>query len=84
MEWLANQVAMDRKTLYRKLQSKLQLSPMELIRTYGLPQGSELLRSGKTVTETAYSVGIESVTYFGQCFKEVYQMTPTEFINQYT
>ncbi|MBD2752345.1 ATP-binding protein [Spirosoma validum] len=84
VEWLADQVAMDRKTLYRKLQSKLQLSPTELIRTYRLRRGSELLRSGKTVTETAYSVGFESVTYFGQCFKEVYQMTPTEFINQYT
>lgn len=82
VEWLADQVAMDRKTLYRKLQSKLRLSPNELIRTYRLRRGSELLRSGKTVTETAYSVGFESVAYFGQCFREQYQMTPTEFANQ--
>ncbi len=82
VEWLADQVAMDRKTLYRKLQSKLHLSPTELIRTYRLRRGSELLRSGKTVTETAYSVGFESVTYFGQCFKDEYRMTPTEFITR--
>lgn len=35
-----------------------------------------------TVTETAYGVGFDNVTYFGKCFKEQYQMTPTEFINQ--
>ncbi|GAB3641436.1 ATP-binding protein [Spirosoma arcticum] len=82
VEWLADQLSMDRKTLYRKLQSKIQLSPNALIRTYRLRRGRELLQSGKTVTETAYTVGFESVTYFGHCFKEQYQMTPTEFISR--
>jgi DNA-binding response OmpR family regulator/nitrogen-specific signal transduction histidine kinase len=82
VEWLADQLAMDRKTLYRKLQSKLQLSPNALIRMYRLRRAGELLRGGMTVTETAYSVGFESLTYFGQCFKEHYHITPTEFVNQ--
>ena len=82
VEWLADQLSIDRKTLYRKLQSKIQLSPNALIRTYRLRRGRELLQSGKTVTETAYTVGFESVTYFGHCFKEQYQMTPTEFISR--
>lgn len=82
VEWLAAQLSMDRKTLYRKLQSKIQLSPNALIRTYRLRRGRQLLESGKTVTETAYTVGFESVTYFGHCFKEQYQMTPTEFISR--
>ena len=82
VEWLAVQLAMDRKTLYRKLQSKLRLSPNSLIRAYRLRRAGELLRAGKSVTETAYSVGFESVTYFGQCFREQYQVTPTEFVNQ--
>ena len=80
--WLAEQVAMDRKTLYRKLQAKLQLTPHELIRTYRLRRSSDLLRQGKSVVETAYSVGFDNVNYFGQCFKEQYQLTPGEFINQ--
>lgn len=82
VEWLADQLAMDRKTLYRKLQSKIQLKPNELIRSYRLRRAGELLRQGNSVTDTAFRVGFESVAYFSQCFKEQYQMTPTEFIGQ--
>lgn len=81
VEWLSGQLAMDRKTLYRKLQSKIQLSPNALIRMYKLRRGYELLQAGKSVTETAYSVGFDNVTYFSQCFKKQYHLTPTEFIN---
>ena len=70
------------KTLYRKLQAKLQLTPHELVRTYRPQRSSDLLRQGKSATETAYSVGFDNVNYFGQCFKEQYQVTPGEFINQ--
>lgn len=79
VEWLADQLAMDRKTLYRKLQSKFRLSPNALIRTYRLRRAGEFLRAGRTMTDVAYSVGFDSVTYFGKCFKEQYQMTPSEF-----
>ncbi len=77
--WLADQLAMDRKTLYRKLQSKLKLAPNALIRAYRLRRAGEMLRAGKTVTDTTYSVGFESLTYFGYCFKEQYGVTPSEF-----
>ena len=34
---------------------------------------------GFSVSETAYRVGFESPSYFGKCFKETYQVTPSEY-----
>lgn len=82
VEWLADQLAMNRKTLYRKIQSLTQLAPNELIRRYRLRKAADLLRSGYNVSETAYRVGFEMPNYFSQCFKEMYQLTPTEYVNQ--
>ncbi|GAB3999651.1 hypothetical protein GCM10028807_50490 [Spirosoma daeguense] len=82
VEWLADQLAMNRKTLYRKVQHLTQLAPNELIRRYRLRKAADLLRSGYNVSETAYCVGFETPNYFSQCFKEIYRLTPTEFVNQ--
>lgn len=79
VEWLADQLAMSRKTLLRKAQALTQLSPNELIRQYRLRKAATLLRAGHSVSETAYLTGFETPAYFGQCFKEQYQTTPSEF-----
>jgi signal transduction histidine kinase/AraC-like DNA-binding protein len=79
VEWLAGQLAMSRKTLLRKVQALTQLAPNELIRHYRLRKAADLLRAGHQVAETAYLVGFETPAYFGQCFKELYQLTPREF-----
>lgn len=80
VEWLASQMAMSRKTLLRKVQSLTKLSPNELIRQYRLRKAADLLRSGYSVAETAYAVGFETPTYFGQCFKELFNVTPGKFV----
>ncbi|TYZ08403.1 response regulator [Hymenobacter lutimineralis] len=80
VEWLAEQMMMSRKTLLRKVQSLTQLAPSELIQQYRLRKAAELLRAGHTVSETAYIVGFNTPAYFGQCFKELYHITPSEFI----
>ncbi len=80
VDWLADQLAMNRKTLYRKVQSLIQLGPADLIRQYRLRKAAELLRSGHTVAETADLVGFGTPSHFDLVFKEVYQQTPTEFM----
>ena len=79
VEWLADQMAMSRKTLLRKAQALTQLSPNELIRQYRLRKAADFLRAGHSVSETAYLTGFETPAYFGQCFKEQYHTTPSEF-----
>ncbi|QMW06878.1 response regulator [Spirosoma foliorum] len=80
VDWLADQLAMNRKTLYRKIQSLIQLSPADLIRQYRLRKAAELLGSGNNVAETADLVGFNSPSHFTIVFKDFYQQTPTEYI----
>jgi signal transduction histidine kinase/AraC-like DNA-binding protein len=81
VEWLAGKMAMSRKTLLRKVQALTKLPPNELIRQYRLRKAADLLRAGHSVAETAYAVGFETPAYFGQCFKELFHITPGKFVD---
>ena len=80
VEWLADQLAINRKTLYRKVQSLIQLAPADLIRQYRIRKAAELLKAGHNVAETADLVGFNTPSHFALVFKEIYQQTPSEFI----
>ncbi|WP_460969918.1 helix-turn-helix domain-containing protein [Spirosoma migulaei] len=78
--WLADQLGINRKTLYRQLKHRIQSSPTELIRQFRLQKAVKLLGAGYTVTETAYLVGFNTPSHFTTVFNEFYQQTPTEFM----
>jgi AraC-like DNA-binding protein len=59
------------------------LTPLEIIRDYRLRRATHFLLAGHPVSETAYLVGFESPSYFGQCFKEKYQIAPSEYQQQH-
>ena len=82
VEWLAEQLAMSRKTLYLKVHTLTHLSPIDLIRQYRLRKAIDLLRSGHSASETAYMTGFETPSYFARVFREFYQQTPTDYIKQ--
>ncbi len=79
---LADKLAMSSRTLNRKLNSLTKMASSELIRNYRLKKAATFLSTGSSVSEAAYMSGFESVSYFGQCFKEQYHTTPSEFIKQ--
>jgi CheY-like chemotaxis protein len=80
VDWLADQLAMNRKTLYRKVHSLIQLAPAELIRQYRLRRAADLMGVGHNMAETADRVGFSTPSHFAIVFKEFYGQTPTEFI----
>ncbi|GAB3335261.1 hybrid sensor histidine kinase/response regulator transcription factor [Larkinella ripae] len=80
VDWLADQLAVSRKTLYRKIQSLIQMAPTDLIRHHRIRKAAELLRAGHTVAETADRVGFSTPSHFTVVFKELHQQTPTEYI----
>ena len=80
VDWLADELAMNRKTLYRKVQSLIQLPPNDLIRQYRLRKAADLLRAGRNVSETADLVGFNTPSHFTTVFREFYQQTPSEFL----
>ncbi len=80
VDWLADQLAMSRKTLYRKVHSLMHLAPGDLMRQYRLRKAADLLGAGHSVTETAELVGFKTASHFTLVFNEFYRQTPTRFM----
>jgi signal transduction histidine kinase/DNA-binding response OmpR family regulator len=76
---LSEEMAMSRSTLNRKLKALLNISTNEFVKQYRLQQAVELIRTGQNIAEVAFNVGFENPSYFSQCFKEVYQQSPSEY-----
>jgi len=77
--FLARNLAVSKSTLNRKLILRTGLSPNKVIKRYRLQKAAILLLSGKNVSEAAYSCGFETPSYFTQCFKEFYKITPKKY-----
>ncbi len=79
VDWLATKMAMSQSTLNRKLKTLLGLSAVDFIKQTRLQKSVELLATGKSISDIAYQVGFESPSYFSQCFKEVYNVSPSDY-----
>ncbi|SRR6266542_3801571 len=77
--YLAKNMAVSKSTLNRKLLCITGLSANELIKQYRLKKAIVFLLKGKNVRETAYKTGFKTSSYFIQCFKEFYKVTPKEY-----
>ena len=77
----SEKLGLSRVHLYRKVKELSGITPTDFLRNYRLKKASALLkqRSG-TISEVAYATGFGSPAYFSKCFKAVYNITPTEFI----
>lgn len=74
---LAHAVATDRSHLFRRSRQLLEATPSDLLRQARLAEGARLLTgTSGTVSDVAYAVGFNSVSYFCRCFQEVYGVTP--------
>ncbi|WP_162339817.1 hybrid sensor histidine kinase/response regulator transcription factor [Cyclobacterium salsum] len=80
--FFSQELGLSRVHLHRKLKSLAGQSPGDLIRTYRLKKAVHLLeQQAGNISEVAYAVGFNSLTYFAKCFKSFYGQTPTEFIS---
>lgn len=82
VDHLCKASVMSRSTLHRKLKSLLGMSPNDLIRQYRLQKATGYLDSGLDITTTTYKTGFSSPSYFSQCFREQYGMSPSEYISK--
>ncbi len=82
-EDLSKELGIGRSQLYRKINSLTGNNPSHFIRTIRLRYASELLQSNQyTIKEITYMSGFNSTAYFSKTFRELFNMTPTEFIEQ--
>lgn len=81
VEEFCKKMGMSRMQLHRKLTALTGLSTSAFIRDQRLRIALQrLVKSGETISETAYAVGFSSPSYFIKCFKDSYGMTPNEFV----
>jgi AraC-like DNA-binding protein len=79
---LAKQIGLSRMQLYRKVRGLTDQTVHEFIRSIRLQHAVNLLEDGKmTITEVAYEVGFNDLTYFARCFRKQYDKSPSEYIS---
>lgn len=82
-EKFVEKMLMSRTQLHRKLKALVNMSASEYIRSQRLAVAKDILTNQNvSVSEAAYSVGFNSVSYFIKCFKETYHKTPSQFLEE--
>ncbi len=83
IEFIANETALSKIQLYRKMKEVIDQTPTEYIRSVRLKHAEKLLKTtNKTVQEIMYCCGFNNKTYFYREFAKKYQQTPKEYRNQ--
>ncbi|MDR1632535.1 MAG: response regulator [Dysgonamonadaceae bacterium] len=83
VEFIAQKVNMSHATLYRKIKALTGITVNEFIRKIRMKEAEELLLTGKySISEVAFRVGINSVAYFRQCFKDEFGTSASEYLRK--
>lgn len=73
-------MGMSRMQLHRKLKALTNHSASEFIRDLRLQRAADMLAvNGTSVADVAYACGFNSLSYFAQCFREKYGVTPSKY-----
>ncbi|MGI9550309.1 MAG: hybrid sensor histidine kinase/response regulator transcription factor, partial [Aurantibacter sp.] len=73
-------MALSKSQLHRKLKALTNEAPGELLRNFRLKRAAQLLsQKYDTVTQIAYQVGFNDLSYFTKCFKELYGVVPSGY-----
>ncbi len=83
ISYVAAQMNMSHSTLYRKIKALTNLTANEFIRKVRIQFAEQLLLTNKyNISEIMYRIGINSSSYFRQCFKEEFGLNPSEYLNK--
>jgi DNA-binding response OmpR family regulator len=74
------EIGMSGTQLRRKMNAITGQSPNQFIRSQRLKEAARLIREDyQTVSEAAYLVGFNSLSYFSKCFQEEFGKLPSEY-----
>ena len=81
---LLEEIGVGKSQFFRKIQDLTGQNPSGFIRTIRLKYASELMRnSSHSIKEIAYMSGFNSSTYFGKTFRELFEISPREYIDKH-
>lgn len=85
IELVAASMAMSRTTFYKKFKSLAGQTPIEFVRDMRLQRARQYLDAGgNNVSEVAYLVGFGNPKYFSTCFKDKFQVSPSDYLKAKT
>ncbi len=80
---LIQELGIGRSQFYRKINSITGQNPSNFIRTIKLKYAAELLLKDEfSIKEVSHMTGFNSSAYFTKTFKELYNLTPTQFVKK--
>lgn len=83
IEKISEKIGVSRVHLYRKIKDISGFSPVDYLRNFRLGKAADLLIQHRyTISEIAYQTGFSSPAYFSKCFRDMFNITPTEFVEK--
>jgi len=80
-DFLAREMAISKTQLYRKIKGITGMSVHLFIRDIKLNRAMELIKQKKVrISDVAYSMGFNSISYFTRCFSEKFGNSPTDYL----
>ncbi len=84
VETLAENMAVSRYVLYKKIISLTGEPPVELIRRIRLLKAASLIENKfGNLSEVALEVGFNNPAYFSDCFKKQFGVPPSQYLQKF-
>ena len=82
LEEIASAGAVCRSRCCQLFREKLRSTPMNYLIRYRLDKACDLIREGRSITDAAFSVGFQGLSYFSESFKKTYGMKPSQYLKK--
>jgi YesN/AraC family two-component response regulator len=80
VDQLASEIGLSRSQLHRKITTLTGQSTTGFMKIIRIKRAAQLLeQKAGNISEIMYMVGFNNLSYFAKSFKEVYQVTPSEY-----
>ncbi len=84
VKMLASEIGMSHSTLYNRIKSISGQSATSFVRFIRLRKAAQLLiTTDTTISETAFSVGINDIRYFREHFQKLFGMKPSDYVKKF-
>jgi len=83
VNFIAEQVNLTTASFCRYFKKNTKMTFTDFVNQYRINQAKNYLLQDKTISETCFAVGFESLSYFNKLFKKIEGENPSEFKKRY-
>nr|MDA3867381.1 helix-turn-helix domain-containing protein [Salinivirgaceae bacterium] len=84
VQQLAEKMNLTRPQLYRRINDIAHISIVEFIKVVRLKRAAQLLsQKPENISEVAFQVGFNDLSYFSKCFKQQFGVSPIRFLDDH-